>query len=239
MAAILLRLAKKGICKPALCPKAGPLAGWGRATGADHTHVWPGWLREAAHILDARLVQAAEAMVSNGTVESHLDAWRKRIARQRSDGTLWEMERYCLTEFLQVLSNLRLYLVQCNDRQHFPRMNNDKEPPLPTARNSRGFVFATNEGLLFLHLNNAGPPLCPHLFRSGHFSGSSLQKRLWQGVLLSCLCRRTKAGSRTLQERGKDHTVEQEMRSNREENAPRSQGSLSQANPSGAQCQKR
>src|SRR6266487_5609078 len=32
-----------------------------------------------------------------------------------------------LTEFLQVLSNLRPYLVQCYDREEFPRTNNDME----------------------------------------------------------------------------------------------------------------
>src|SRR5438067_12774466 len=38
-----------------------------------------------------------------------------------SNGTLSELERECLTEFLQVLSNLRPYLVQCYDHKDFPR----------------------------------------------------------------------------------------------------------------------
>jgi hypothetical protein len=49
------------------------------------------------------------------------------MATQLKDGSLSELERECLTEFLQVLSNLRPYLVQCYDREDFPRTNNDME----------------------------------------------------------------------------------------------------------------
>jgi hypothetical protein len=66
-------------------------------------------------------------VVSNATVGSRLDSWRKQMARHLSDGTLCELERECLTEFLQVLSNLRPHLVQCYDREEFPRTNNDME----------------------------------------------------------------------------------------------------------------
>ena len=37
-----------------------------------------------------------------------------------TDGTLGELEQECLTQFLQALSNLRPYLVQCYDRKDFP-----------------------------------------------------------------------------------------------------------------------
>ena len=37
------------------------------------------------------------------------------------------MERECLAPFLQVLSNLRPYLIQCYDRKAFPRTNNELE----------------------------------------------------------------------------------------------------------------
>jgi hypothetical protein len=60
-------------------------------------------------------------------VGSRLDSWRERMATQLTDGALSELERECLTEFLQVLSNLRPHLVQCYDRQDFPRTNNDME----------------------------------------------------------------------------------------------------------------
>jgi hypothetical protein len=86
-----------------------------------------GWLLEVEHILDTSLVQAAGEKVSNETVGNRLDAWRERMAVHLTDSTLSERERECLTEFLQVLSNLRPYLVQCYDRQDFPRTNNDME----------------------------------------------------------------------------------------------------------------
>jgi len=85
-----------------------------------------GWLLEVEHLLDESLAAAAE-VVSNATVGSRLDSWCEHMARYLSDGTLCELERECLTEFLQVLSNLRPHLVQCYDRQDFPRTNNDME----------------------------------------------------------------------------------------------------------------
>ena len=65
--------------------------------------------------------------MSNATVGSRLDAWRAQMATRLSDGTLSDREREYLTEFLQVLSNLRPYLVQCYDREEFPRTNNEME----------------------------------------------------------------------------------------------------------------
>ena len=65
--------------------------------------------------------------MSHATVGSRLDVWRTQMAKRMPDGTLCELERECLTEFLQVLSNLRPYLVQCYDREDFPRTNNDME----------------------------------------------------------------------------------------------------------------
>jgi hypothetical protein len=85
-----------------------------------------GWLLEVEHLLDASSAQAGE-VVSNTTVGSRLDAWRKQMATRLSDGTLSDREREYLTEFLQVLSNLRPYLVQCYDREEFPRTNNEME----------------------------------------------------------------------------------------------------------------
>jgi hypothetical protein len=81
---------------------------------------------EVEHLLDESLTPPGE-VVSNATVGSRLDTWREQMAKRLSDGTLSQLERECLTEFLQVLSNLRPYLVQCYDRQDFPRTNNDME----------------------------------------------------------------------------------------------------------------
>ena len=85
-----------------------------------------GWVLEVEHILDGSWAQEGE-VVSNATVGSRLDGWREHMAQQLSDGTLSELERECLTECLQVLSNLRPYLVQCYDRKDFPRTNNEME----------------------------------------------------------------------------------------------------------------
>jgi hypothetical protein len=85
-----------------------------------------GWLLEVEHLLDESLVPQGE-VVSNVTVGSRLDSWREHMAARLTDGSLSELERESLTEFLHVLSNLRPYLVQCYDRQDFPRTNNDME----------------------------------------------------------------------------------------------------------------
>ncbi len=85
-----------------------------------------GWVVEVEHLLDGNWAQPGE-VVSNATVASRLDGWREHMAKLLTDGTLSELERECLSEFLQVLSNLRPYLVQCYDRQDFPRTNNEME----------------------------------------------------------------------------------------------------------------
>ncbi len=85
-----------------------------------------GWLLEVEHLLDENVVSEGE-VVSNVTVGKRLDSWRERMAAQLADGSLSQLERECLTEFLQVLSNLRPHLVQCYDREDFPRTNNDME----------------------------------------------------------------------------------------------------------------
>jgi hypothetical protein len=85
-----------------------------------------GWLLEVEHLLDTSPAQEGE-VISYATVGSRLDDWRAQMATRLTDGSCSELERQCLTEFLQVLSNLRPYLVQCYDRQNFPRTNNDME----------------------------------------------------------------------------------------------------------------
>ena len=85
-----------------------------------------GWLLEVEHLLDKQLGPAG-AVASNVAVGSCLDRWRERMAAQLTDGSLSELEQECLTEFLQVLSNLRPYRVECYERQDFPRTNNDME----------------------------------------------------------------------------------------------------------------
>jgi Transposase IS66 family len=84
------------------------------------------WLLEVEHLLDGSLAAQGEVL-SNVTVGSRLDRWREHMSRQLTDGSLSQLEQECLGEFLQVLSNLRSHLVQCYDRQDFPRTNNDLE----------------------------------------------------------------------------------------------------------------
>lgn len=84
------------------------------------------WVLSAEHILDGSWAQPGE-VVSNATVGQRLDAWRKQMSKLLTDGTLSELEQECLTQFLQVCSNLRPYLIQCYDRESFPRTNNEME----------------------------------------------------------------------------------------------------------------
>jgi hypothetical protein len=97
------------------------------------------WLLEVEHLLDESLVPKGE-VVNNVTVGSRLDSWRERMSAHLTDGSLAELERECLAEFLQVLSNLRPYLVQCYDHKDFPRTNNDME------RSIRGRKHAVSPG---------------------------------------------------------------------------------------------
>jgi hypothetical protein len=84
------------------------------------------WVLEVEHLLDGSWAEPGQ-VVSNATVASRLDAWREHMATLLTEGSLSELERQCLSEFLQVLSNLRPYLVQCYDRKDFPRTNNEME----------------------------------------------------------------------------------------------------------------
>ena len=84
------------------------------------------WVLEAEHSLDGSWASATEG-VSNATVGQRLDGWREQMAKLLTDGTLSELEQACLSEFLQVLSNLRPHLVQCYDHKDFPRTNNEME----------------------------------------------------------------------------------------------------------------
>ncbi len=84
------------------------------------------WVRDVEQILDGSWAQPGR-VVSNTTVAGHLDAWHEQMSGNLTDRRLCEVERDCLTSFLQQLSNLRPYLVQCYDREGFPRTNNEME----------------------------------------------------------------------------------------------------------------
>ncbi len=84
------------------------------------------WVLDAEHILDGSWAKPG-VCVSNAKVGQRFDRWRKMVARCWSDTRLSAVERECLEPFLQVLSNLRPYLIQCYDCQEFPRTNNELE----------------------------------------------------------------------------------------------------------------
>ena len=84
------------------------------------------WVLEVEHILDGSFAQADEVL-SNAMVARRLDTWREQLSTHLTDGTLSLREQECLTQFLQQLSNLRPYLVECYDRESFPRTNNEME----------------------------------------------------------------------------------------------------------------
>jgi Transposase IS66 family len=84
------------------------------------------WVLDAEHLLDGSWAQAGE-VVSNDTVGNRLDAWRQQMSAHLVGGSLGKVEQDCLLQFLQQLTNLRPYVVQCYDRDAFPRTNNDME----------------------------------------------------------------------------------------------------------------
>jgi hypothetical protein len=84
------------------------------------------WVLDAEHILDGSWVAQGEA-ASNEQVGQRFDQWRMALADHRTSGTLSPTELECLEQFLQLFSNVRPYLIQCYDRQEFPRTNNDTE----------------------------------------------------------------------------------------------------------------
>src|SRR5690348_8915565 len=84
------------------------------------------WVLDAEHILDGSWVTAGQA-VSNEQIAQRFDQWRAKLAESLTDDTPSSLEHECLEQFLQVLANLRPYLIQCYDRDEFPRTNNDTE----------------------------------------------------------------------------------------------------------------
>lgn len=86
-----------------------------------------GWLCEVEAILAKEVARTHAEPVSNERVGRRLDAWREQMAHLLETSPLSGLEQESLRELLQVLSNLRPYLVQCYEREDFPRTNNDME----------------------------------------------------------------------------------------------------------------
>jgi hypothetical protein len=84
------------------------------------------WVLDVEHILDGSWAKPGERL-SNAKVGRRFDRWRKTLAQRLTDGTLSPFEQECLEQFLQVLSHLRPSLIQCYDRESFPRTNTEME----------------------------------------------------------------------------------------------------------------
>jgi len=68
-----------------------------------------------------------QEQVTNEQVALRFDHWRQQRAVQLQDPTLPQKEQECLEHFLGVLDHLRAYLIQCYDRDDFPRTNTETE----------------------------------------------------------------------------------------------------------------
>ena len=84
------------------------------------------WVIEAEHIFDGSWAHPGEVR-SQGEVGRRFDAYLGRLscfleAEERTDD-----EKLRLGHLLKVLTHLRPGLVQCDDREGFPRTNNEME----------------------------------------------------------------------------------------------------------------
>jgi hypothetical protein len=82
--------------------------------------------KKETHRYTKKLYRKQEA-VTNEQVAVRFDTWRLQLATQLQDGELSQKERECLEHFLNVLDNLRPYLIECYNRADFPRTNNETE----------------------------------------------------------------------------------------------------------------
>jgi hypothetical protein len=84
------------------------------------------WVLDAEHILCADFLPAGMTK-SNATVGHQFDTWRQTVTRQLTEGLLSPLQQGCLEQMLHVFSNQRMHLIQCYDREGFPRTNNEME----------------------------------------------------------------------------------------------------------------
>ena len=76
------------------------------------------WVLDAEHMLDGSWVTVGQA-VSNEQVAQRFDPWRAKLAEALTDDSLSPVAHECLAQFLQVLANLRPYLIQGDERRSF------------------------------------------------------------------------------------------------------------------------
>jgi hypothetical protein len=84
------------------------------------------WVLQAEHILDGSWAARSQE-VNNAEVGKRFDAWHATLQTLSTAATLSAQEQKCLDHFVKVTTNLRPGLIQCYDREGFPRTNNTME----------------------------------------------------------------------------------------------------------------
>lgn len=102
------------------------------------------WVLEAEYMLDGTWSEQEHAKekkeqskkkedkknrwcVTNEEVGRRFDTWRQDLAQKIREGTENQKACECFEQFLQVLANMRPYLIQCYNLEGFPRTNNETE----------------------------------------------------------------------------------------------------------------
>jgi hypothetical protein len=91
-----------------------------------HIRAMRDWVREGEHIFDGSWASQPQE-ISNAEVERRLDDWLHRLATFLESDQRTEDVQLRLGHLLKVMTHLRPGLVQCSDREGFPRTNNDME----------------------------------------------------------------------------------------------------------------
>jgi hypothetical protein len=84
------------------------------------------WVMEVEHIFDGSWASQSEK-ISNAEVGRRLDDWLHRLCTFVEADQRTEDEQLRLGHLLKVMTHLRPGLVQCYDREGFPRTNNHME----------------------------------------------------------------------------------------------------------------
>lgn len=84
------------------------------------------WVLQAERILSGSWT-AKPQEVANTEVGGRFDTWLATLQELRGQASLSVVEQECLDHFLKVIANLRPGLIQCYDRDGFPRTNNAME----------------------------------------------------------------------------------------------------------------
>lgn len=84
------------------------------------------WVMEVEHIFDGSWASQSEE-ISSAEAGRRLDDWLHRLSTFLESDQRTEDEHLRLGHLLKVMTHLRSGLVQCYDREGFPRTNNDME----------------------------------------------------------------------------------------------------------------